>query len=302
MWIIVYMLVFSWDLVSGSNVLIIHPVYSGSHHIVMKQFGDYLVTRGHTVTQVKFQQANRHSSPDTNVTVIDLKIRDRNGECTRYINPTGKFDLRTMASSLLFEDGHNLNSLPIDIFCLTKCHCDTLFGDPALYARLNASRFDVAVVDLIANECGLALVKALDLPVATFWGFSFQGGEVSLTSAFNPPSIVPGFFSRLHARMSFFERVFNFLLVCGHRVMLTLQLALAQSYVSARFPDLPPLEELVHKTDIHLLNVNFITESPRLLTPNMKHIGGPHLREGKPLSEVRKVQKDVRLKSLFLSP
>ena len=288
MWILIYIWIFSlWDFVDSSNVLIIHPVYSGSHHIVLRQFGDYLVSRGHSVTQIKFQQANRNLSPDTNVTVLDLKIRDKTGECMRYINPGGEFDLKTMAGQVLFEQGHDLKGIPTDIFCLTKCHCDTLFDDPLLYARLNASKFDVAVVDLIANECGLALAKALDLPVATFWGFSFQGGEVSLTSTFNPPSIVPGFFSGLPAKMNFFQRLFNFLLVGGHQVFLTLQLALAQSYVNERFPDLPPLDELIRTTDVHLLNVNFITESPRLLIPKMKHIGGPHLREGKKLPEVR---------------
>ena len=31
-----------------------------------------------------------------------------------------------------------------------------------------------------ANECGLALARALGLPVVSFWGFGYQGGEVRL--------------------------------------------------------------------------------------------------------------------------
>ena len=34
------------------------------------------------------------------------------------------------------------------------------------------------MVDIISNECGLALAAALKLPVVGFWGFSFVGGEV----------------------------------------------------------------------------------------------------------------------------
>ena len=43
---------------------------------------------------------------------------------------------------------------------------------------LRARQFDVALVDIISNECGLALAAALKLPVVGFWGFSFVGGEV----------------------------------------------------------------------------------------------------------------------------
>ena len=44
-----------------------------------------------------------------------------------------------------------------------------------LITTLSLKKFDVAVVDLIANECGIALARGLGLPVASFWGFSFQG-------------------------------------------------------------------------------------------------------------------------------
>ena len=49
-----------------------------------------------------------------------------------------------------------------------------LLEDDTLFKQLNASKFDLALVDLIANECSLALARALGLPVATFWGFAFQ--------------------------------------------------------------------------------------------------------------------------------
>lgn len=66
------------------------------------------------------------------------------------------------------------------MFGLVDAHCSTLLGDSALLAALNASQFTVAVVDLIANECSLAVAHRLNIPVVGYWGFPFQGGEVSL--------------------------------------------------------------------------------------------------------------------------
>jgi hypothetical protein len=32
----------------------------------------------------------------------------------------------------------------------------------------------------LANECSLVLARALGLPTASFWGFGYQGGEVTI--------------------------------------------------------------------------------------------------------------------------
>lgn len=35
-----------------ANILILHPIYCGSHELVLRSLGDLLVNRGHQVTQV----------------------------------------------------------------------------------------------------------------------------------------------------------------------------------------------------------------------------------------------------------
>ena len=69
-------------------------------------------------------------------------------------------------------------TIPWDLYCVTHVHCQMILEDQTLFQQLNNSSFDLAIVDLIANECSLALARALGLPVATFWGFAYQGGEV----------------------------------------------------------------------------------------------------------------------------
>ncbi len=37
----------------------------------------------------------------------------------------------------------------------------------------------------LANECSLVLARALGLPTASFWGFGYQGGEVTIIHEIN---------------------------------------------------------------------------------------------------------------------
>ena len=81
-----------------------------------------------------------------------------------------------------------------------------LLEDKSLMTFLAEQQFDLAIIDLIANECSLALARVLQLPVASYWGFGHQGGEVIHTSNLNLPSLVPTFMSGFSRNMSFPQR------------------------------------------------------------------------------------------------
>ena len=80
---------------------------------------------------------------------------------------------------------------PRNPWVVVDAYCEQLFGNADLMARLTEARFDVAVVDLIYNECGLALARNLDLPAVGYWAFSFAGGiqlHSVLQSSYRPES------------------------------------------------------------------------------------------------------------------
>ena len=70
-------------------------------------------------------------------------------------------------------------NLGLKPWAVVDAYCDTVLGDKALLARLRETKFDVSIVDMIYNECGLALAHHLDaaLPTVGFWAFSFISGE-----------------------------------------------------------------------------------------------------------------------------
>ena len=107
---------------------------------------------------------------------------------------------------IIWNKADNPYQLPTDLYCVTHVHCKMVLEDAALIRQLAAQQFDLAIVDLIANECSVALARVLKLPVASYWGFGFQGGEAIHTSNLNLPSIVPSFMSGYSRNMNFFQR------------------------------------------------------------------------------------------------
>ena len=55
--------------------------------------------------------------------------------------------------------------------------CNDLLGDKKRIEKLRMQKFDVVLVDLIYNECGLALAHELGVPTVGYWAFSFSSGE-----------------------------------------------------------------------------------------------------------------------------
>ena len=45
------------ETLSGARVLILHPIYAGSHELTLRRFGEELVKRGHEVTQVRWRSS-----------------------------------------------------------------------------------------------------------------------------------------------------------------------------------------------------------------------------------------------------
>ena len=262
---------------TGENILILHPVFCGSHESVLRSLGNHLVQQGHQVTQVLFKHKKSPKELNTNVSIFTLTINDNLNNCGRYVNDKGVLDTGIAWGKYFWNQGHSIFSLPLDLFCLIDVHCYTLHHDPQLKHLLKTQTFDLAIIDLIGNECGIALVKSLQVPIIGFWGFPFHGGEAAYTSLFHPPSLYPAFFSGLQMKMNFGERFVNFILHLLHRLYTDFLLAYANSYVNQYYPHIPPLNKIIHDLDLILVNANQFVDYPRLVPPNIKQVGGLQL-------------------------
>ena len=70
---------------SIANVLILHPIYAGSHEVVLRELGVELVKRGHRVTQLRWKSDNE---------AIDIKNNSQKRYSSEHLNDsaTGNID------------------------------------------------------------------------------------------------------------------------------------------------------------------------------------------------------------------
>ena len=88
----------------------------------------------------------------------------------------------SLPMDLLWTRGLNLATLfnvGANPWTVVTAYCEVLLSNEALIGKLRNEKFDVALVDLIYNECGLALANHLDLPAVAYWAFSFAGGALA---------------------------------------------------------------------------------------------------------------------------
>ncbi|XP_037093340.1 UDP-glucuronosyltransferase 1A8-like [Pollicipes pollicipes] len=260
------------------NVLILHPVYAGSHELTLRVLGEQMVERGHNVTQIRW--LSRKSKPVQSP--VELFSRRVNNSDLRssYFDRDGVF---VPPTDMLWQRRRRLYRLPTDVFSMTRAHCQDLLGDRQLFETLRRRRFDVALVDIISNECGLALAAALQLPVVGFWGFSFVGGESHATSTMNLPSVTPTFLSDTGPQMSLSERLYNTICMITHKVLLQLQFRIVDGYIEKYYPEVPRAASLVSNIAVVLVHTNFLASQPVLLPPNVQMIGCTQCREARPL-------------------
>lgn len=271
--------------VISSNILIIQPLFSGSHGIILRIFCDYLITRGHNVTVLKFQTVQEPKFDNSSVNVIEFPAKDGHRNCPNYFTPEGKWDVGISFADQIWNFDGGLCFMKWDMFCRFRVQCETLLQE-SLVQTLGSMNFDVAIVDLISNGCSVALAKALDLPVASFWVYGFTGFDSSVTPAQALPSIVPAYFAGLPEQMTFFERTYSFVNYWAAQTFHAGYNYVNQNVVSDKLPNLPPLWEMIHDVDLHFAAPNYLTTFPKLTPPNVFYIGGLHLREGRTLEEV----------------
>ena len=274
--------------IDGSNILIIHPLYTGSHVVALQSFGDFMMSRGHNVTVIRFQNV-ADAQVKSNITVVGLKLKSKHGYCSNYVNSDGVVDIRKDLSSTLWRSSGSLSMASRDLLMCSSEFCESLLGDEELFKTLKDGNFDVALVDLALNLCGVAYAHALELPIATFWVCRFSSFETLFTPMLNWPSIVPGSSSGLPAEMSFLQRMENAIEMIGIKICEDYSLHFLQKTINEYFPDITPLRDIMREgIGMHFNVHNHLTTDPLLTLPNIFYIGGPHLREPKSLSVVRR--------------
>jgi glucuronosyltransferase len=165
--------------------------------------------------------------------------------------------------------------------------CENIVSNKALLGKLKSMNFDLVVIDITLNECSLAFANQLNIPIVGIWSFRWNTAGALMTTASIPPSHVPGMQTSFTDKMTFPQRLFNFVyFLCVH-VAIRAQCILANYFVQKHIPGSPSPATLLQELNGMLINLDDILDYPQLLPPTFIRVGGLHIRG------VEKFSKDL---------
>lgn len=268
-----------WGVALGDKVLVVPQ--EGSHWLSMKDVVELLSQRGHEVV-VLVPEVNLLLKESQFYTRKVYRVPYDQEELQNRFLAFGKqhFAERWYLTAALTEYRNNM--VVVDMFFV---NCQSLLQDSATLSFLRESKFDVLFTDP-ALPCGVILAEYLGLPSV----YLFRGFPCSLEHAFSrspsPVSYVPRCYTQFSERMTFSQRVANFLVSYLENFLFYCLYSKYEDLASNLLKREVHLPTLYQKGSIWLLRYDFVFEYPRPVLPSMVFIGGCNCKKLGVLSQV----------------
>ncbi|XP_028364820.2 UDP-glucuronosyltransferase 1-6-like [Phyllostomus discolor] len=268
-----------WGVVPGDKLLVVPQ--DGSHWLSMKDIVEVLSGRGHDIL-VLVPEVNLLLKESPHYTRRTFAVPYGQEELRRRFLAFGnqQFAERSLLNASLVEYRNNM--IVLDMFF---ANCQSLLQDSATLRFLRDSQFDALFTDP-AMPCGVILAEYLGLPSV----YLFRGFPCSLEHTFsrspNPVSYVPRCYTQFSDRMTFPQRVANFLVSHLESFLFYCLYSKYEHLASALLERDVHLPALYRKVSIWLLRYDFVFEHPRPALPNMVFIGGSNCKKKGVLSQV----------------
>ncbi|XP_049831240.1 UDP-glucosyltransferase 2-like isoform X1 [Schistocerca gregaria] len=257
--------------VEGARILVALPLRAVSHFRLLQPLLRTLAARGHQLTVIShFPQ----QPPPPNYTDISLNRGDYQGHVPPPFLPVEE---ATLVSGV--RDWTKLWSVTAD-------HCRAAYGAPAVRRLLaSAAQFDLLLVEVFSGDCMAGLARRFRAPlvaiascVAPPWARDRMGTP-------DHPAYMENFFLPLVAPLGFWERTantaFHLLARLGNWWLSEREIDAVER--AALGSGAPATSQLVHSTDLLLLNSHSSVNQPVPLTPGVVEVGGLHIQQPKPL-------------------
>ena len=163
-----------------------------------------------------------------------------------------------------------------DMFPFFGAHCESLLGNKKLIQDLEPKKYDLAIVDLVWNECSIGFARrTLNIPVVVgFWGLSPTTLEVDTRPNFITSSHLPLMTPFPNIKNAFFNRMINTFMKLIAQFVMRLYQSHIHSAMNKYIPNAESPLELHQGLDGVLMNSDPAIEITRLLPPNHIYVGG----------------------------
>ncbi|XP_063703722.1 UDP-glucosyltransferase 2-like [Culicoides brevitarsis] len=265
-----------WCEIEGANILFMAPLASPSHHNWNRNLYVEMAKRGHNVTVLS---VDKDKEPTKNLHYILMEgvyeaLHDSN-EAVDLI------EFAKLSEWGAFEAFWHWCSFNSRLTAASK-GIQTLLNYPDNF------KFDLIVDDLSMAPFILGFIHKFNYPPAVaVTPFSVPHYFTRTFGGHRQPSYVSHHGSQFSDKMSFYERIVNYLFYLvddyymAYHVMPEQESLMRQ--VFGRLRDLPTLETLQSEVGLALVNVHPAVEQTFPLPPNMIPVGGLQVRDPKPL-------------------
>ncbi|XP_041795995.1 UDP-glucuronosyltransferase 2B17-like [Chelmon rostratus] len=274
----------SWRISHGGKILVV-PL-EGSHWVNMDVMIKALHSRGHSVDVVRTDKSWYIQDDSPHYKTITVPVAEAfNQDFVKVILERIIAIERGESTALSFA------SLQVEMFTAMynvhriMCRMATImFNDKDLMSSLKESKYDLVLTDP-AWGVGIMLAHALELPLVynVRW---ITSGEGHLAIAPSPLSYIPMTTSGFSDKMTFMQRVKNFIFATILQVQDRFLISPQYQAVCDKFfgPEIR-YNDLLQGADLWLMRVDFVFEFPRPTMPNVVYMGGFQCKPAKPLPE-----------------
>lgn len=170
-----------------------------------------------------------------------------------------------------------MKNFKVSAFISNATICDPIFQK----LISNDSNFDVVIIEMSTNEALLGVGYHFQVPVIAISTSFASKRTVDLVGAPDTPSYIPNIYTDFTDRMTFWERLTNWIYCTLDNVMYPIFHYPTQEKIMKyyRNESMPSLQELMRNVSLVLLNTHNIFGFPRPYPPNMIEIGGIHINK-----------------------
>ena len=264
--------------VEGAKILGLNVMSTKSHKITYEKLIIALAERGHQVTYVGPIITGKNITNLKEVQTFDLEQLEKDMKFPNF------FDMK-------LTPGFSILSVFMNPFVMFANIQDTLcrkaFELPIFKELLN-EKFDVIFLTPLFNECLFGYIHMMNTSVVLYnqaGVIPWFAGDLGTPS---PLSFTPNLMLGYSDRMTYIERIFNFIGSAYYYLTLNFYYypKIERIYRDVFDPNLPPVKEIIKNSSIILANSNIAFHKPRPLMPDIIEVGGLHMTPPKTVPKV----------------
>ncbi|NXK88726.1 UD11 glucuronosyltransferase, partial [Formicarius rufipectus] len=264
---------------ASAGKLLVVPM-EGSHWLSMKEVLAELSRRGHEIVVV---------APDNKVLIDSSESYELRTYPVPFKKEEMEAHMRSFGPKCFSQDPFLIrfwNTLKDfrKTASMFEASCRALLYNEEMMRSIEGGGFDALLTDPF-NPCGQIVAVHFSIPSIFFMRGIPCALDIQAAGSPDPPSYIPRMFSLHTDRMTFCQRVKNFLLFLSESFSCSVAFSPFEALASEFLGRPMTMVELLSHGSVWLKRLDFAFDYPMPVMPNMVFIGGINCARKKPLSQ-----------------